>query len=91
MNSTTNPTPPASPPVLWKVYTAFLVPMIISNILPARVMDCAPAHDPAQMLVRLDLGGTTILSRITRRSLHLLNIRPDQIVYAQVKSVALMR
>lgn len=63
----------------------------ISNILPARVMDCAPAHDPAQMLVRLDLGGTTILSRITRRSLHLLNIRPDQIVYAQVKSVALMR
>ncbi len=63
----------------------------ISNILPARVIDFFPAHDPAQMLVRLDLGGTAILSRITRRSLHMLKLQPDQIVYAQVKSVALMR
>ena len=27
--------PPGTPPVLWKVYLAFLVPMIFSNILQA--------------------------------------------------------
>jgi putative MATE family efflux protein len=34
---TTKPaaTPPKAPPVLWKVYLAFLVPMIVSNILQA--------------------------------------------------------
>ncbi|MEZ5508670.1 MAG: TOBE domain-containing protein, partial [Gammaproteobacteria bacterium] len=35
-------------------------------------------------------GGEVILSRITRRSRDLLQLQPDQLVYAQIKAVALM-
>jgi molybdate transport system ATP-binding protein len=63
----------------------------ITNVLPARVVDITQSPNTAQALVRLDLGGTHILSRITRRSVALLDIKPDMLVYAQVKSVALMR
>jgi len=63
----------------------------ISNSFPVRVMSIDPDRDPSQMLVRCDVGGQSLLSRITRRSVHTLNISPDKIVYAQVKSVALMK
>jgi len=62
----------------------------ISNCLPCRIIDISPDRDPAQMLVRLDCGGEVILSRITRRSRDLLQLQPDQQVYAQIKAVALM-
>ena len=35
MNTPSPPTTAAAPPVLWRIYLAFLVPMIISNILQA--------------------------------------------------------
>jgi molybdate transport system ATP-binding protein len=63
----------------------------ITNILVARVVDITPLQNSAQALIRLDLGGTIILARITRRSVALLGIMPGLRVYAQVKSVALMR
>lgn len=63
----------------------------ITNVLPARVIDITQSANSAQALLRLDLGGAHILSRITRRSVALLDIKPDMLVYAQVKSVALMR
>lgn len=63
----------------------------ISNVLPATVMAIGPAAEPSQVVLRLDLGGTVILSRITRRSMDSLGIRPGQAVYAQVKSAALVR
>ncbi|MDB6061017.1 MAG: modC1 [Verrucomicrobiaceae bacterium] len=62
----------------------------ITNVLPARVIDITEAPNSAQALVRLDLGGTIILSRITRRSVVLLDIKTGSPVYAQVKSVALI-
>jgi len=63
----------------------------ITNILPACIVDIATTADSAQALVRLDLGGTMMLARITRRSVALLDLVPGRMVYAQVKSVALMR
>lgn len=63
----------------------------ISNILPARVVEIFPSHTPHQVMVKLDIGGQFILSKITRRSEALLGIEKDKLVYAQVKSVALMR
>lgn len=63
----------------------------ISNILPARVVECFPCHSPHQTMVKLDIGGQYILAKITRRSEALLNVEKDQLLYAQVKSVALMR
>lgn len=63
----------------------------ISNILPARVVEVFPSATPYQVMVKLDIGGQFILSKITKRSQTLLNIEKDKLVYAQVKSVALMR
>lgn len=60
----------------------------ILNILPATVMEIAE-EDLAQLLVKLDIGGTALLARITRRSGDLLGIAPGLALYAQVKSVAL--
>jgi molybdate transport system ATP-binding protein len=62
----------------------------ITNILPGRVMDVTEDRDPAQRLVRIDVGGRPLLARITQRSVAQLAIAPGLALYAQVKSVALM-
>lgn len=62
----------------------------ITNVLPVCVLDIGPDRDAAQALVRLDLQGTPLLARITRRSVAMLNLQPGLALYAQVKSVALM-
>jgi molybdate transport system ATP-binding protein len=62
----------------------------ISNILPGRVIDVSDDRDPAQRLVRIDVGGRALLARITQRSVAQLAIGPGTALYAQVKSVALM-
>lgn len=62
----------------------------ITNILPGRVMDVTDDRDPAQRLVRIDVGGRPLLARITQRSVAQLAIAPGIALYAQVKSVALM-
>ncbi|MBQ0718851.1 MAG: molybdenum ABC transporter ATP-binding protein [Gammaproteobacteria bacterium] len=63
----------------------------ISNSFSVRVVSIDPDRDPSQMLVRCEIGGQHLLSRITRRSVHLLNIEVGKNVYAQVKTVALMK
>ena len=62
----------------------------ILNILPARVEEVRPDGDTL-LMVRLDVGGATLLSRITRRSGEALEIRPGRELFAQVKAVALLR
>ncbi len=61
----------------------------ILNIFPATVTGLAPTG-PAQMLVRLDVGGVPLLSGVTRRSAHALGLKPGRKVHAQVKAVALL-
>ncbi len=62
----------------------------ILNSLPARVVETVPDIHPAQVLVRLDAGGATLFSRITRRSLDALALTDGMPVWALVKSVALL-
>jgi len=62
----------------------------ITNILPGHVIDVSDDRDPAQRLVRIDVGGRPLLARITGRSVMQLAIVPGMPLYAQVKSVALM-
>ena len=62
----------------------------ITNILPAQVVEVSDDRDPAQRLVKLDIGGRPLLARITRRSEQQLGILPGTRLYAQIKSVALM-
>lgn len=61
----------------------------ISNVLEAGIIGIHDDTDPANRLLRLDVGGTTILSRVTWRSVERLQLRPGMRVFAQVKSVAL--
>lgn len=61
----------------------------ILNIFPAMVDELAE-EGPAQVLVRLDLAGTPLLSRVTRKSASLLDLSPGKRVYAQIKAVALL-
>jgi molybdate transport system ATP-binding protein len=61
----------------------------ILNIFPASIDDLIE-EGPAQMLVRLDIAGVPVLSRITRKSANVLALAPGKQVYAQVKAVALL-
>lgn len=61
----------------------------ILNVFPARVLEIAP-EGPGLVLVRLDIAGTVVLSRITRRSASALELAPGADVYAQIKSVAFL-
>ena len=58
----------------------------ILNILPA-VIDEMIAETASTQLVRLRLGTNFLVARITRRSLHELNLQVDDNVFAQIKSV----
>jgi molybdate transport system ATP-binding protein len=62
----------------------------ITNVLPGRVLDITSDRDPAQQLIRVDVGGKPLLARITQRSAFQLAIEPGMQLYAQIKSVALM-
>ncbi len=62
----------------------------IQNVHPAVVEAVADDDHPANQLVRVTLGETRLLSRLTRRAVEQLGIAPGLPVRAQVKSVALM-
>ncbi len=62
----------------------------ILNCLAATVIDLAPTDTPGHVLVKLDVAGQPLLSRITRRSAKNLDLRPGLAVHAQIKSVALL-
>jgi molybdate transport system ATP-binding protein len=49
-----------------------------------------PGGAPGQVLVRLRIGETVLLARITERSRRELQIVPGREVWAQVKAVALL-
>ncbi len=61
----------------------------ILNIFPAIVDEITPVGN-AQVMVRLLANGVPILSRITRKSAVLLDLKPGKSVYVQAKSVALL-
>ncbi|MBE02481.1 molybdenum ABC transporter ATP-binding protein [uncultured Marinobacter sp.] len=62
----------------------------IQNLLPARIERVETDVSPGTSLVRLRVGATPFLSRLTTRSVHQLGLRPGQGVWMQVKSVALV-
>lgn len=60
----------------------------VLNCLPARI-EQVDIDRPAQALLRLDVGGTHLLARVTRKSVLRLDLTPGQRVFALVKSAAL--
>ncbi len=61
----------------------------ILNVLSARVEAVYDAES-AQPLVRVDVAGTAVLARVSRRSLRLLALKEGVRVFAQVKAVAVI-
>ena len=57
------------------------------NVLPVRVSAVQEGRGPGA-LVQLDLGGESLLARITLRSLRTLGITPGLALFAVIKSVA---
>lgn len=62
----------------------------ILNILPATVKGLSD-DSPGQIMVGLDVGGTRILARITRKSAVNLGLVLGKAVYAQIKGVAILK
>lgn len=66
----------------------------ILNRLPATVLEVVPDQDPAMRLVGLQLGTTRttrITARLTHRSCEHLQVQPSRQLWAQIKSVAVVR
>ena len=61
------------------------------NLLSGRVVELTTANARGQVLVKLDIGGTPLIARITDRSRKHLAIAPGRPLWAQIKSVALLR
>jgi molybdate transport system ATP-binding protein len=62
----------------------------ILNRLPVTVTQEIAADNSAHVLVRLDADGTPLLARITRFSRDQLQLRPGQVLWAQIKAVAVL-
>lgn len=63
----------------------------IVNRLPVTVMGLTHDKDPAMQLVQLSSGEGTLLARLTRRSVEQLGLGIGLKVWAQIKSVAILR
>lgn len=62
----------------------------IQNILPGVVDRIGPDDHPGLLLVRVTIGSSSLIARLTRRSADQLALEPGKPVFAQVKSVALL-
>lgn len=63
----------------------------ILNKLPVEVLELGPDVDDSMCLVRLRAGEECLLARVTYRSAEHLQLRPQQKLWAQIKSVAIAR
>lgn len=62
----------------------------IQNCLIAKVDQIAEDYHPALSLLRLKVGTSPMLARLTRRSAAALSLAPGQTVWVQIKAVALI-
>ena len=62
----------------------------IVNHLPATVLEIAEGDHLAVVAVKVDVGGTPLIARLTARSASALALAPGKPVSAQIKSVAIV-
>jgi molybdate transport system ATP-binding protein len=63
----------------------------IVNRIPVTVTDIKSDQDKAMSLVRLTMGSEYVVAKLTQRSVHHLNLTLGLKVWAQIKSVAIVR
>ena len=62
----------------------------ILNTLPAKIIAIADDTHPGLALIRLELGTSPLIARLTRRSVAALELKPGMAVWTQIKAVALV-
>lgn len=62
----------------------------ILNALPATISAIVDGNHPAVKLVRVNIGETPLLARLTARSVDTLQLKPGKAVLVQIKSVAII-
>ncbi|GJM12353.1 MAG: molybdenum import ATP-binding protein ModC [Pseudohongiella sp.] len=62
----------------------------ILNILPAVITELGAAPDNGSRMVRLDLAGNPLLSKVSEHSVRQLELKAGQSVFVQIKSAALI-
>ncbi len=62
----------------------------IQNVLPATIAAHGDDSHPALVLLRLQVGGSSLVARLTRRSAARLDLAVGTKVWAQIKAVALL-
>lgn len=63
----------------------------IQNLVSCVIESLAAEQHPSQVLVKLRCGATALLARLTARAVSDLGLSVGQVVWAQVKSVALVK
>lgn len=63
----------------------------ILNRLPATIESITPTADPAMATLQLQVGENLLLARVSQKSVSELQLQPKQQVWAQIKSVAILR
>ncbi len=63
----------------------------IQNVLQGQIDAMRDDEHPGLVLVRVKVGGTALLARVTKRAVSELALMPGDTVWTQVKSVALAR
>lgn len=62
----------------------------ILNILPATISDISELSYAGSRLIKLEVGEELLLSKVSEHSVKQLDLKKGQLVYAQIKSVALL-
>ncbi len=63
----------------------------ILNRLPVEVAEISQDSDESMLLIRLKAGASYLIARLTQKSVSHLKLEPGMHIWAQVKSVALVR
>ncbi|SBS30444.1 Sulfate/thiosulfate import ATP-binding protein CysA [Marinomonas aquimarina] len=63
----------------------------IVNRLPVSILEITPDQDEAMVLIRLQCAEQILLARLTKRSLDTMQLAVGQSLWAQIKSVAIVR
>jgi molybdate transport system ATP-binding protein len=63
----------------------------ILNVLSGQIVEIINDHDPAMSLVRLKIGESYLLARLTQKSLQNLTLTLGKNVWIQIKSAAIVR
>ena len=62
----------------------------IQNMLPGTIEEIADDQHPGQALARIKVGESVVIARLTKRSVHEMQLQVGMLIWIQIKSVAVL-